>query len=156
MFTFSVFHRNYPVWANLVQNLSWNSISKLIRICRIQQWCSLFPFWRELHFFGNHLVQKIRIVSLSWNLVLKLIQVCRIQWWCFSSVLNWKYLFWVNLIQKIKICSLSWNLVPRLIRIYKIQKWSLLFLFSIGNNLFGTNFSKKSKSSVLTEIWQLD
>ena len=37
MFNFSAFYWNYPFWANLVKIacLSWNLISRLIRICRI-------------------------------------------------------------------------------------------------------------------------
>ena len=48
-FTFSVFDRKYHFWVNLVQkikiiNLSWNLVLRLIRIWRIQWWCSFFLF----------------------------------------------------------------------------------------------------------------
>ena len=44
--------------ANLVQKvkivrLSWNLVPRLIRICRIQWWCSLFPFLPGIAFFGQ-------------------------------------------------------------------------------------------------------
>ena len=49
VFTFSVLNRKYPLWANLVQKnktvtLSWNLVPRIIRICRIQWWYSLFLF----------------------------------------------------------------------------------------------------------------
>ena len=47
MFTFSVFDWKYHFWVNLVQKVkivSWNLLLRLIRICIIQWWCSLFLF----------------------------------------------------------------------------------------------------------------
>ena len=46
---FSASDRKYPFWTNLVQNirivsLIWNFVPKQIGICRIQWWCSIFPF----------------------------------------------------------------------------------------------------------------
>ena len=67
------------------------------------------------------------------------------------SVFDQKYPFWANLLQKVKIISWSWNLVPRLIRICRIQWWCSLFLFLIGNMLFGQIWSKKVKLSVQGE-----
>ena len=87
MVTFYVLDWNYPFWASLVKkikiaNLSWNLVPRLIRVWKIQQWCSFFfvldwkcPFW-------TNLVQKIKIVSLSWNLRPILSRICRIQWRC--------------------------------------------------------------------------
>ena len=79
-FTFSVFDGKYPFWANLVQKVkiiswSWNLVPRLIWICRIQWWRSLFLF-----LIGANLVQKFKIVISRWNLILKLIQICTIQW----------------------------------------------------------------------------
>ena len=58
MFTFSVFDRKHPFWANLVQKfkvvcLKWNLVPRPIRICRIQWGCSTFCFRRELLFLGK-------------------------------------------------------------------------------------------------------
>ena len=61
-----------------IVSLNWNLVLILI-ICKIQWWCSLFPFSTKNTFFWTNLVQKIKIFSLSWNAVLKLIR--RIQWW---------------------------------------------------------------------------
>ena len=53
--------------------------------------------------------------------------------WTACSVVDWKYLSWVNLARKFKIISLSWNLHPSVIQISRIPWWCLLFLFSTGN-----------------------
>ena len=47
MFPFSIFNWHYPFLTNLVQkikieNLSWNLVFQLIRICRIQWWHSFY------------------------------------------------------------------------------------------------------------------
>ena len=86
VFTF-VFDRKYPFWANLVEivnivNLSQNLASRLIRICRIQCYCSLFLILTGNTLFWANLFQKIKIISLNWNLVPRLIRIWRIQWWC--------------------------------------------------------------------------
>ena len=52
MFTLSTLDRKYHFLENLVQeikivSLSWNLIPRLIRICRIQRWCSFFLFQTE-------------------------------------------------------------------------------------------------------------
>ena len=58
MFILSVFDWKYPFWANLVQKVkiiswSWNLVARLIRICRIQQCCSVFWFLSGNTFFGE-------------------------------------------------------------------------------------------------------
>ena len=58
IFTFSVFDRKFPFWANLVQkikviSLSWNLVPRLIQICKIQWWCSLFLFSTRNTLFGT-------------------------------------------------------------------------------------------------------
>ena len=85
--TFSVFHRKYHFWANLVPKfkivcLRWNLVLRLIRICRIQWWCSPILFQTRNTLFGQIQFEKIRIVSLSLNWVLRLFRISRIQWWC--------------------------------------------------------------------------
>ena len=79
---FPIFDRKYPFWANLlkkfeVTSLSWNLVSILIWICRIQWWCSRFSvFNRKYHFWAN-LVPKLEIYFLKWNLVPRLIWMCK-------------------------------------------------------------------------------
>ena len=87
MFILSVFDWKYPFWANLVQKVkiiswSWNLVARLIRIYRIQWYCSLFFVFEWKYPFWANTVQKIKIVTLSWNLVPTIIRTCRIQWWC--------------------------------------------------------------------------
>ena len=58
VFTFSVFDRKYPFWANLVKkvkifSLSWNLVASLNGIGRIHWCCSLFPFSTGNNFFGQ-------------------------------------------------------------------------------------------------------
>ena len=145
-FTFSVFDRANAFWANLVQKIKlvssmWNSRVKLIQICRIQCWCSLFLFLSgNTHFGQNQNYQsELKIGTYTNSSMLNSMIIFTF------SVFDRKYPFWANLVQKVKIISLSWNLVPRLIRICKIQWWCSLFLFLTGNTLFGTIWSKKSK-----------
>ena len=134
MFTFSAFYQKYPFWVNLVQkvkiiSLSWNLVSTLIRICRIQWCCSLFHFRTEIPFLG-----KFGSKSQNYQFKLKFgnytnsnMQIS-VMMFTFSAFYQ-KYPFWVNLVQKVKIISLSWNLVPTLIRICRIQWCCWLFHF---------------------------
>ena len=71
-------------------------------------------------------------------------------------VFDRKYPFLANLVQKVKIISWNWNLVPTLIWICLIQCWCSIFLFLIGNMLFGQICSKKLKLSVQGETRYLN
>ena len=81
---YSVFDRKYSFRANLVRKIkiisfTWNSVSRLIWICKIQYFkkkkkkkinsCSVFLFSIGNTFFGANLVAKFEIVCLAWNLV---------------------------------------------------------------------------------------
>ena len=73
--------------ASLVQkfkiaSLSWNLVLRLIQVCRIHWWCSIFLFESGNTLFGQIWSTKIKIVNLCWNLTPSLIRICRIQWWC--------------------------------------------------------------------------
>ena len=70
LFTFFIFDWKYPFCANLVQNvkivsLSWNLVPRLVRIWKIQSWCSLFLFLIGNTLLGENFVQKVKIVSLK-------------------------------------------------------------------------------------------
>ena len=118
-FIFSDLDWKYPFGANLVQkfkivSLSWNLVSRLIWICRIQWCCSLFLFFTGNTFLGANFILEAEVSYLrnfkyaefiSWSLFSKFDQI---------------YSFWVNLLQKIKIVSLSSNVVPWLIQICRI------------------------------------
>ena len=54
----SAFNLKYLFWVNLVQklkiiSLSWNFVPRLIQICRIPWWCSLFLFSTGNIFLGK-------------------------------------------------------------------------------------------------------
>ena len=58
LFTSSALDRKYPFGANLVEkkkivSLRWNLILRLIWICKIQWWCSLFTFSTGNTLFGE-------------------------------------------------------------------------------------------------------
>ena len=58
VFSFSVLDWKHSFWANLVQivkiiSLSLNLVPRLIRICRIQWWCSLFLLYTGSTLFGK-------------------------------------------------------------------------------------------------------
>ena len=90
---------------------------KLIRICKIKWWCSLFLF------------SKFKIVCLKWNLVARLIQICKVQWWC--SIFS----FWLEIPilgkfgPKSKIVYLKWNLLSRLFQKCRINDNVYFFYF---------------------------
>ena len=72
VFAFAFLDVKHPFWANLVQkikivSLSWNLVPRLIWICRIKWWCSLFPFSTGNTFFCANVVPKFKFVSLSCN-----------------------------------------------------------------------------------------
>ena len=132
VFIFTVLDRKHTFLVNLVQkikivSLSWNLVPRLIRICRIQWWCS-FCFRPETHFLGkfgpkNQNCQfklKFGTYTIS-NMQNSLVVFI-------FSVLYGKHSFWADLVQKIKIVNLSWNLISRLIRIWIIQWQCSLFL----------------------------
>ena len=50
-----------------IVSLSWNLVPRLIWICRIKWWCSLFPFSTGNTFFCANVVPKFKFVSLSCN-----------------------------------------------------------------------------------------
>ena len=128
MCNLSVFDQKFSFWVNLVKknqnSLSWNFIPRLIRLYKIQWWCSLFLFLTGIASFGqtwtkNQIFRfKLKFGNMQNSMVVFTF-----------SVLDQKLTFRANLVQKIKIISLSWNLVPRLISICWIQWWCSLFLF---------------------------
>ena len=153
MFTFPVFDRKYPFWANLVKKVkiiswNWNLVPRLTN-SNMQNSMIKFPFSalvRQYMFWAN-LVQKIKMVSLRWNLILKPIQICRIQWWSSLfyifgrkySVRDQKYPSWENLVQIVNIYCLFcfWSEMP--------------FLGKFGPKCQNCQF--KAKFASLIRIW---
>ena len=112
LFTFFAFEWKYPFWENLVQKVKmigwiWNLVARLIRICRIQWWCSLFLFFCGNTFFGqiwsknqnSHFKLKLGTSNNS-NMQNSMVMFI-------SFVFDPKYPFGANLVQKVKIMSWS-------------------------------------------------
>ena len=106
-----------------IVSLSWNLVHNLIRISRIQWWCSLFMFWANLVKKKQNCEFKLKFGAKTNSNLQNSIAVFNF------SVLDFEYPFGGTLFQKIKIIILSWKFVPRLIRIYRIQWWCSLFQF---------------------------
>ena len=161
MFIVFVFDWKYHFWANLAQKvkiISWNRnlVTRLIWICTIQWYCSLFLFLSGNTLFGQICSKKSKFhFKLKFGTYTNLnMQNLMVNFIFF--VFEWKYLFWANLVQKIKILTLSWNLVPTIIRTCRIQWWCSFFSFLIRDTLLGQIWSKKSKLSVEAKICYLD
>ena len=126
---FSVLHRKYPFLASLVQKskfsvLSWNLLPWLIRIYRIQRWCSLFLFFRlrtQIPLLGRVSPKNQNCLSLELELsqnLLVLLRYIEFNGDVHSFCLARKDLFY------------GWNLEPRLILICRIRCWFSFYSFS--------------------------
>ena len=143
VFTFSIFDRNYPSWANLVQkikfiNLSWNLVPRVIRICTIQRWCWLFMFSTKNTLFGQIWSKK---KNCQFKLKPRLIRIFIIQLWCSFFVAFDRKDFWGGKFvpKMFKIVCWIWNLEPRLFRICRIQ--SLFSIFHFLNQKYYFSFN---------------
>ena len=126
-----------------VVSLSWNLVSRIIRLCRIHWWCSLLQFLTGNIFFGDKFGPKNQNCQfkLKFYAYTTVIQVWRIRWWCsLFVVFDRKDSFFVaNLFQKIKIICWRWNLEPRLILICGIWWWFSIFRFLDQKLYFSIN-----------------
>ena len=89
MFTFLVFDREYPFWANLVQKLNLSASAGIWYLYEIEYTeCTgdifLFCFLTENTLFGKF-GPKIQNCSKS-NLIFRLIRTCKTKWWCVNSI----------------------------------------------------------------------
>ena len=78
----SVFNWKHVFWVNLVERLkiisiSWNFVTRLVQICRIQWWCSLFLLSIGNTFLGNFDL-KNKICHLELKFCTRLIWICKI------------------------------------------------------------------------------
>ena len=140
MFTFLSLIKNVLfayIWSKKSQ-LSRSLVLKLIGICRIKWWLSLFLFLIGNTFFLGKFGPK----SQSYQFKPKFGTNTNSNMQNSIVVLNFfvygqKCSFWANLVQKVKIISLSWNSVPTLFRICRIQWRCSLFSFSVRNAILG-------------------
>ena len=120
-----------------------NFVPKLIQICRIPWWCSLFFCFRlEIPFWAN-VVQKIEIVSLSWNLVPRLIWISRIQWWCSLFLFLTRKTFFGQIWSKKSKLSVKAEIWYQETNLNK-RNSMMMFTFSVFDHIFlGQIWSKK-------------
>ena len=142
MFTFSVLDRKYTFWVNLVQkiktiNFSWNLLTRLIWICRTENWDVHFSsFWLKIPLLG-------KFSPKGQNSIAKFT----------FSVFNRKYPFYTNLVQKNKMVSLSWNVMLRLnLNLKNSIVMFIFFCFGLVVKFFWKMCSKKLKSSAEADI----
>ena len=129
-----------------IVNLSWNLVLRLIRICRIQGWCSLFLFltrstccWIK---FGPEI--KSKIWYLDYFEYEEFSDDVHFLYFHLEVIIYYFYLG--KLFQKIKIVCWSWHLEPRLILTCRIQWWFSFFFFVL--DLF-SNFFRKTPFGIL-------
>ena len=155
------FQSEIPFLRNLVQNIKtvifwWNLVAKLIRLCKIQWWCSLFQSMTGntlLFVTGNTFFRQIwsptfKIVRLSWNLVLRLIQVCKSQWLCLLLFcLQPEVLFLGKFSPKNQNCQFKMKFGNQ--TTLSMQNLMVIIIFSVFDRkyLFGAIRSKKLKLS---------
>ena len=122
LFAFSGLDRKHPFCANLVQkikivSLSWNLVPRLIRICKIEWWCSLFPFLARSTFWGklgpknSNCPSKLRLGTKTNSNMQNSLVVLTL------SVLEYKRFFWANVVQNIESSDLVRRLIIRICRI---------------------------------------
>ena len=134
-------------------SLSWNLVPRLIRICRIQWWCSLFLFLIENTYFEQIWLKKLKLSVQGETPYFNQFKYAEfngdVHSFCFWSEIpflgrfgpkNQNYQF------KLKFGTYTNS---------NMQNSMLMFTFSvlIRNTLFGQIWSKKSKLSVEAEIW---
>ena len=111
--------------------LSWNFVPRLIRICRIQWWCSLFLFlighillrWPSLIWKSNGQSKLKFCTNTNLNTQNSMVMF----FFCFQLEVTF---VGGNLFAKIKLCCWNLKLEPRLFQIYRIPWWfSFFFLF---------------------------
>ena len=143
----SVFNWKYLCWVNLVQKLkiiclSWNFVPRIIQICTIPCWCSLFCLRLEIPFLVN-LVQKIKIVRLSWNFApnqFEYAELC-IKYVVFTfSVLDQKNPFCANLVKKSKLSV-------------KAEIWYQETDLNMRNPMTMLNFSVFDRKYLFLQVW---
>ena len=87
-------YEKYPFWKNLVPKfkivwLKWNFVLRLIWICRIHWWCSLFSFSTGSTLFGKIWSKKIKLTVQAEIWYLDKFEYAEfndgVQFFCFSS-----------------------------------------------------------------------
>ena len=126
-------------------------VSRLIQICRIHWWCSLFSVFDWNYSFWANLVQKITIVN--WNLVSRLFEYVEFNGSVNSACFRLEIPFLDNLGPKNQNCQfkLQFGTSTNL----SMQSSMALFTFSVldQKHSFRANFDQKIKLVILS--WKL-
>ena len=133
LLTIFVFEWRYLFWANLVQKVKiiswiWNLVPRLIRICRIQWWCSLFLLLIRNTLFGQIWSKKLKLSVQG-------------ETWYLNK---FKYAEFNDAVHFFRF----WPETPFLGKFSPNCQYLQVFLFPIRNALFWKNWSKMSKLSV--------
>ena len=126
---------------NKIVSSSWNLVLRLIRLCRIQCWRSLFPLSTGNTIFGQIWSQNWKIVSSSWN---DLNMQNSMVVFTFS-VLERKYSFWGKFGSKIQNCQFKLKSGTKTNS--NMQNSMMMLYFSVfdWNYPFWANLVKKIK-----------
>ena len=133
LFTFSILTGNTifgQIWSkkSKIVSFRWSLVPRLNRTCKIQLWCSVFPFSTGNTLFEQMLFKKSKVPVWAEIWYLDEFEYAEfsyvVHFFCFTFSGNifffWRGGGWQIWSKKIKIVSLSWNLVFWLIRTYRI------------------------------------
>ena len=154
VFTFSVFFLKKTLLGKFglklrIAGLSWNLVTRLIWICRCNNWRSILSFSTETHFFWEIWSKKSEVSVWGRSWYLDLFEYADIN----ADVQFFSLLPEISFLgQEMKIFSLSWNSVPRVIRICKKSKEVFTFSDLDEKYSFLENFVQKLKIFTLSSI----
>ena len=158
----SVFNWKYQFsWVNLVQklkffSLNWNFVPRLIKICRISWWCSLFLFSTANTFLGKF-GPKNQICQFELKFRTRLLwiyaELCRKYVVFTFSVLGQKNTFWVNLVKKNKNYhfKLKFGTKTNLNK----QNSMMMFTFSVFDQPYLSWANSVQKFKIVCSKWDL-
>ena len=158
----SVFNWKYQFsWVNLVQklkfiSLNWNFVPRLIKICRISWWCSLFLFSTANTFLGKF-GPKNQICQFELKFRTRLLwiyaELCRKYVVFTFSVLGQKNTFWVNLVKKNKNYHFKLKFGTK--TDLNKQNSMMMFTFSVFDQPYLSWANSVQKFKIVCSKWDL-
>ena len=144
MFNLSIFDWKYlfgQIWfkkSNCQYELKFGT--RLIWICGIEWWCSLFQFLTENTFFGKIWSKKWKFTILSWDFALDYFKYAEL---CRKYVVLTFFCFRPNLVKKNKSCQ--FKLIFGTKTNSNTQNLMMIFPFLTINIFLGQIWAKNSK-----------
>ena len=129
---------------NKTVSLSWNLVPRLIRICRVHWWCSLFQFLTRDTLLGKF-GPKSQNGQVKLKFVSRLSRICRIRWWCSLFV----FLIVNTLFTQIWSKVIKFSIQAEIWYLHKLENAKYLLCFRLDIR-FWLNLLQKIK------IWYLD